>query len=564
MEVKAKYIIDDESISREIALTADKVNTEERHLGKFLMELGKRVPFDTGWLPPGVRSYRQVGDMAQAIIVQDPGVNMVRWGQSEGQQNKPIFNVAQPWRVIAAQYVNQEFRGARMFYSPVPVNSPQQPLYHQNLPNLNCLGYNGNGVGWVCLYHNQPVAKKDLAGKIINTINRCSGDEPYNNANMSATMGPTLYKKKGKPVFMYDPQKWETKTEAEGVDWICNEDLLVPVLVKGLDDQNQHYDGGQPLTVDMLMRGKAPFYYHDKPDSQILYKHDRGEATVKELVQSIVTPAFVSVPAGNVKAKVKAKEKVEAPQPLADNAQVNPANAEPPPPPQINCGHCGDQKIKATAKYMNDMGYYVCADCMPAYGTCNFCSKWKLDTELQFNNDLQKKVCTMCTPKIMNCPLCKKDVEGNHTCDDKLLCHVCTIPVPMYALVTTTQPAGGLKVIMHAFCEDDATACGNCGIIVKTADTTTVNTVVEFNNTAVTAPFLMCPKCWTTCPTCSLPSVREIIEKGGECATCLAATVENHVGLPLQNPDELAVVDGVAEALVQPLVPNPIAQGENQ
>lgn len=275
--ISKTYEIKDGEIS--LSLAGGTVGTtRSADVENFVAELGKTAPFNTGWMPPGVRMFTQAGQRAQAIIECQPGINLTWWGEHESDTNAKLYELAQPYRVIIADFMNNVFYGARMFYSPVPINGPDTPLYHANVPNLNCRGYGGNGVGWICLYHNNLVEQHRTIGeKIAQVIERCSGAEAYNNANMSETDGPRFYSDHGKPDWLTHPIYWEKKSLDEGYEWTLDDDLWIPVLVKDKDNQDKHYDNGQHLTIGMAAEGGYMAYYSDTAELTPAQKFRQGE-----------------------------------------------------------------------------------------------------------------------------------------------------------------------------------------------------------------------------------------------------------------------------------------------
>lgn len=261
----------DGCVERE-AVIADVMNVDYRDTSSFIAALGKRTPFDSGILPPGLLSYRQAGEHTQIVIQSPPSVNLICWGEHESDAGAENYTLAQPWRIAIAETNKGALLGARIFYSPVPITRPDQPLYHQNLPNINCRGYNHTGVGWVCLYHKIDWTQMNLAQRCESLGLRVSGNEAYNNANMSETDGPRFYeaqytanlKKKAKDfAFLWDPHQWEKKSQNEGVEWTLDPELWLPVLVTAKDNQDAHDPKGIPLTFDMAINGQAQYYYQD-------------------------------------------------------------------------------------------------------------------------------------------------------------------------------------------------------------------------------------------------------------------------------------------------------------
>lgn len=252
----------------------DYKNTLQSHLSS---------SFHTGWLPNIVKYFSVTGDRAQAVIILPPEISLILWGQYEGA-NANHYELAQPWRVIIADFKDNLFFGARMFYSPYEPFSPETQLYHVNLPNINCQGYRGNGVGWVCLYHrdNDKQQKMSWAEKIAYAVDRCSGQEAYNDANMSETDGPRFYSKNKYPKHTYDPHEWERKSSEDGISWTLDPSTWIPVLVAGPDQQDKHYTNGTPLTIAMACEGKYQAYYRDAKNTPYSYQLDRQGKSSKE------------------------------------------------------------------------------------------------------------------------------------------------------------------------------------------------------------------------------------------------------------------------------------------
>lgn len=237
----------------------------DKDITSFYQTFSQYASIDTGLLPldgTGVLAIRSAGPHTQIVTQHAPGMYHINWGAHEGDRNARTYYVAQPYRIVIGDFENGNLLGARMFYSPVPITSPSNQLYHVNLPNINCKGYRGNGVGWICLYHNDDWSSLPFNEKVSRFIERCSGVETYNDANMSETDGPRFYASKSKPTYLTDPQEWQSKSE-EGYFWTLDPDLWIPVLVKDMDHQGQHDNNGQPLTLAMAMLGNYQAYYTD-------------------------------------------------------------------------------------------------------------------------------------------------------------------------------------------------------------------------------------------------------------------------------------------------------------
>jgi len=238
----------------------------DKDIVSFYRNFSAYAMFDTGLMPlsgTGVLAIRNAGNHTQITFQHEPQINHINWGATEGDRDAKTYVVAQPYRIWIGDLIDGDLYGARMFYSPYPITSPDQPLYHLNLPNTNCKGYRGNGVGWQCLYHKDSWQGLPFNEKIVRFAERCSGVETYNDANMSETDGPRFYKENDMPEYLWNPSVWETKTSEEGLSWVLDSDNWIPILVKSQDNQGSHDENGIPLTVQMAILGDYQAYYTD-------------------------------------------------------------------------------------------------------------------------------------------------------------------------------------------------------------------------------------------------------------------------------------------------------------
>ena len=266
----------------------------DKDITSFYKNISSQALFDTGLMPisgTGVLSIRSAGNHTQIAYQHAPQMSYINWGSHEGDAHAISYYVAQPYRIWIADLIDGNLFGARMFYSPYPITSSNSVLYHINLPNTNCEGYRGNGVGWICLYHKEDWSNLSFNVKLQKLIERCSGIETYNDANMSETDGPRFYAKNNKPDYVIDPLRWEEKSQQEGIDWTLDPDLWIPVLVKGLDDQDRHYPDGEPLTFAMALLGTYNSYYYDSNHPKLINAFARQdiEIPVKRIFQIFST-----------------------------------------------------------------------------------------------------------------------------------------------------------------------------------------------------------------------------------------------------------------------------------
>jgi hypothetical protein len=244
----------------------------DKDIVSFYQNFSNFAAYDTGLLPvdgSGMLALRRAGDHTQVTYQHKPGMYYVNWGSYEGDKSAKSYLVAQPYRIVIIDFVNDNLLGARTFYSPIPATHPGIPLYHVNLPNINCRGYRGNGVGWICLYHNADWSSMPFNERLARALERCSGIETYNDQNMSETDGPRFYKSHYSDsktyLHLWDPNVWETKSQEEGFEWTLDENLWIPIKVIGRDQQDAHYDGEDAVTLTLAdaIIGKYNAYYSD-------------------------------------------------------------------------------------------------------------------------------------------------------------------------------------------------------------------------------------------------------------------------------------------------------------
>lgn len=245
-------------------------NITEKDINSFYVNFSDKALLDTGLLPvdgTGMLAYRKADNHEQIAYQIKPGKYYINWGAHEHDSSARTYYVAQPYRVIIADLLNGNLLGARTFYSPYPITSPSSQLYHVNLPNINCQGYRGNAVGWICLYHTHDISGLPFNEKVSHILQRCSGVETYNDANMSETDGPRFYashySKDSSLQHLWDPQAWEDYSESNGYEWTLDPDIWIPVLVTDLDNQGSHDKEGMPLDIQMALLGNYQAYYSD-------------------------------------------------------------------------------------------------------------------------------------------------------------------------------------------------------------------------------------------------------------------------------------------------------------
>lgn len=249
----------------------------------FYTSFSKYSYFDTGLLPldgTGLLGIRTAGGHTQVIYQYKPGLYHINWGQQENDENYKNYYLAQPYRIVIIDFLNNDLLGARTFYTMEPAYHSGIALYHVNLPNINCRGYRGNAVGWICLYHNQDWTSLPFNERLSKALERCSGVEVYNDANMSETDGPRFYEKNDMPEYTYNPLVWEQKTAEQGYDWTLDSSNWIPVLVKSKDDQGAHFNDGVQLTLLDAITGNYQAYYHDNMIPKPINAITRSDLTI--------------------------------------------------------------------------------------------------------------------------------------------------------------------------------------------------------------------------------------------------------------------------------------------
>lgn len=260
-----RHVVEGDVVIREGKDGGEWKKLDQADAGQLLVHLPTAV--STEIMPPGVRLFREAGGVAQIVQEVPPRVARVVWGPSEyglkGGRGTHYL-VAQPWVVVLSTWQEGVLVGARMFYRPDPIYTLDDQLFHTNLPNINCLGYNTTAVGWICFYADKINTQKMTWGQRMGRmLERAGGGEAYSEGNMHGIDGPAIYRRHqpGK-TWKSSPGLWEQQTKKYGVSrlWAAKS-ALVPVKVKGLDSQLKHDEKGKPLTIRMAIDGGAPWYY---------------------------------------------------------------------------------------------------------------------------------------------------------------------------------------------------------------------------------------------------------------------------------------------------------------
>lgn len=357
-------------------------HTTDKDLYSFYTEFSQRAYFDSGLLPvagTGLLSIRSALEHTQIAYQYAPGTYYVNWGRYERDASAKKYLLAQPYRIVIIDFLNGNIYGARTFYSPIPVTHPNVPLYHTNLPNINCRGYRGNGVGWICLYHTEDLTSFPFNEKLVKALERCSGVEAYNDGNMSETDGTRFYQEfRPQHNFLWNPEQWEEKTSRDGWEWTLDEELWIPVLVTDLDHQDKHDHDGQPLLFVDALFGDYQAYYSDtlipKPINAISRRdkeldRDKLFAHFKQSYlksQSSDTP-FDHINTFSLSSAIKATIAVA---PVVDpNLYEDEEEEYEPEYVTVNCEKCGYEEVFEDGgdpdelMWLHNLGMWICPDC---------------------------------------------------------------------------------------------------------------------------------------------------------------------------------------------------------
>jgi hypothetical protein len=398
-------------------------------LPRFLAGMGDLAQFETGLLPvegSGVLSIRKFLDHTQIVAQIAPRVSPVFWRRSDTdydpkakrRDERELHNVAMPYRIWIGDIVEATFIGARHFYSPSPISSLNDILYHTNLPNTNCLGYNDTSVGWICLYINALSdfsQVESLAHAVALMEERCGTGESYND-NMTETDGPTFYSQYHTDAEMgkrlTNISQWEAYTDKHGEHWTSNDGVWIPVKVKGPDDQFSHDPNGMPLTLEMAMKGEYAAKYSDEMNKPInvAVRQDRNpddltssawsqlDKTVAAAEEGFPERLWLAQPQRKRSKGTKAKTEFLAPTSFSEYAK---------------CKHCGTVKERSEKDFWFTSS--ICVSCREKYyGTCHECTETFHFEQLQFYKAKEQYFCSECAT-IYECQNCGFQTTGDVT-----------------------------------------------------------------------------------------------------------------------------------------------------
>lgn len=473
--IDSEIIIKNDNVTYKYEI-AGQVKNDTKDLNAFFSTLSSSAFFDSGLLPldgSGTLMIRQAMGHTQVAFQHAPGIYRVIWGEHEGSVEAVHYDLAMPYRIVIGDFVDNEFYGARHFYSTTPITSENQLLYNVNLPNLNCKGYgHGNGVGWICLYHNHPSVKDlPLGKKISHLIERAGGTEAYNDANMSGTDGPRYYAERYQIAlaenyeefeFLWNPQIWEEKTLSEGYEWTLNPEIWLPVNVAGLDSQEKNLNTNDsiPYTFGMAVNGQYRAYYNDPNMPKNYQKFIREDIELPKStdIYDLLRSTFTKTPA-SVEVKEVSYEYV-----AVNNVKV-----------ELTCAFCDELFVLENKENIFEDPTYVCELCVVKhYEVCASCDTTVHYSKLTYFND--NFHCTNCLT-LHTCLHCgaHQDDESNIIgqwcvdCANPISCNMCyqTITEHNSHKIISKDPSNPISSLSFDVCENcfpSLVLCG-CGYV---------------------------------------------------------------------------------------------------
>lgn len=343
----------------------------DKDISSFYASFSSYSYIDTGLLPvdgSGLLAYRSAGNHSQIVYQHKPGLYYINWGEYEGDHNATKYYVAQPYRIVIADLLDGNLLGARTFYSPVPITHSEDILYHVNLPNINCKGYRGNAVGWICLYHNHDISSYPFSEKLAHILERCSGVEAYNDQNMSETDGPRFYSYADKPQILWDPVSWEAHSSEHGYEWTLDPDLWIPVLVYDKDNQDKHYDGGKNLTISDAILGNYQAYYTDPLIPKHINKISREDYSLESSLvfdwfKQAYNSSHTSLPTINT---ISQSQEIKHSQNLIQQPSLQNDDPE----PTWTCEDCSESYYDFDDCNETHTSAFICNGCFESYIYC--------------------------------------------------------------------------------------------------------------------------------------------------------------------------------------------------
>lgn len=275
-------IVDSESKTVQLGLETFSLESTVANLAEFfgIHDTGLMPTSDSGMI------YHRSGLGSEQIVYQyKPSIRPIGYKENEGdsEESMIVYELAFPYWIAVISYEKSVFQGIRHFFSPDPIYSLDQQLYVPSLPNTNTRGYSETSVGWVCLYHQAHDPMPDLRDRLSYALARHDPlGEPYNYGNMGSTDGFTGYRDyRSDTPYVWDPRVWAEKTKEDGLDWVLNAALWMPIEIETSDtfaERATYYKSGiaEEKKYSYTLRHAlfAPHYgYYDKISAKELNEY---------------------------------------------------------------------------------------------------------------------------------------------------------------------------------------------------------------------------------------------------------------------------------------------------
>lgn len=327
-----KYIIDTatSTIIGPLESLNKSATTKSQTFSELLANAGTYGKFETGLLPvmhSGLLSYRTSHGYEQLIIQLGPEISTVKWGYRENDKDARLYSIAMPYRIVIADFENNNFIGARHFFALAPALDWNTQLYATGFCNTNNLGYNETSIGWICLYHNKAGNNiVDLSHKIDYVVNRESGlGEPYNYVNMSRTDAPIFFKSRmPNRDHFHSAENWQKHTKKhKDYQWVLDPENNVPLYTNVSDNfyaqkytDPKHKDSVAYTLYLASHNNYAPYYRRtevkpiNKPDAKMDMAGIVNMLSAARNVSYIPQGELPKVKAPTVSDKAAAKKKI--------------------------------------------------------------------------------------------------------------------------------------------------------------------------------------------------------------------------------------------------------------
>jgi hypothetical protein len=107
-------------------------------LNSLLRYLARLMPPPVPLLPAGTRWFCQKKDLLLLVVEEPPQCRslQVSEGKKGEREEYHSYRLAFPYIIYLLTFYRGDFEEMKIFYRPSPLTSPEDPLYHTNLPNV--------------------------------------------------------------------------------------------------------------------------------------------------------------------------------------------------------------------------------------------------------------------------------------------------------------------------------------------------------------------------------------------------------------------------------------------